>query len=492
MFYKLSFSILLISAYSLTANANFNFNGRCVEAYKDIFHLKLNDARSIIREEKKQSPQNGVPILLDNYIDYVNLLMSDNKADYERLKDYQSDRIDELENNDKNSPYFLYAQAEVYLQWGIVKAKFGDYFSSFSDLKKARSLLKENTAKYPDFLPDQKDAAIIDVILGALPSNLKSITKLLGMSGNVQSGISRLEKLRAEIGTTKFTHYKDELTFSLCYMHLDVLHTTHNYDRLMLYVKDMDNSTLRDYLSGYVAAKNGYNDEAIECFMRIQIPPQQFALPTVNYMLGYAKLCRRDSDANLYLLRYIKEYKGSKYIKDAYLKLAYYYLLDSDVSKYNYYLNMVRNNGYLIDEKDKQALREANDSPPDADLLKARLYYDGGYYNKALAQLKNKQLNDFKLLRDRVEYIYRLGRVYEKTAKLNEAIASYQKAISLGKSMPYYYAANAALGAGHIFEEKKDYNTAAYYYNQALDMKNHEYQNSTEYEAKQGLERIHH
>ena len=107
MFYKFLFSVLFISVCSLTANANFNFDVRCIEAYKDIFHLKLNDARSIIREEKKQNPQNGIPVLLDNYIDYITLLMSDNKADYDRLKDSQSDRIDALEKNDKNSPYYL-------------------------------------------------------------------------------------------------------------------------------------------------------------------------------------------------------------------------------------------------------------------------------------------------------------------------------------------------------------------------------------------------
>jgi len=491
MLYKFSLSVLFICICSLTANANFNFDARCTEAYKDIFHLKLNEARSLIKEEKKQSPQNGIPVLLDNYADYITLLMSDNKADYDKLKDNESDRIDELEKNDKNSPYYLYAQAEVYLQWGIIKGKFGDYFPSFRDLKKARGLLNENAAKYPDFLPAQKDAAMIDVILGVLPSNYKTLTKLLGMSGNAQSGISRLEKLRAGIGTTKYTLYADELTFSLCYMHLDVLHTTHSYDRLMLYVKEMDNSALKDYLGGYVAARNGYNDEAIEHFMHVETPQQQFTIPTATYMLGYAKLCRRDSDANFYLLRYIKEYKGTRYIKDTYLKLAYYYFLNNDLPKYNYYLNMVRTAGNLTDEKDKQALREAEDPPPAIELLKARLDYDGGYYAKALTQLQDIQLTDFKLLRDQVEYIYRLGRVYEKTGKLNEAIASYQRAINLGKSTTYYYAANAALATGGIFEEKKDYNKAAYYYHMALDMKNHEYQMGTEYEAKAGLERIH-
>ena len=61
----------------------------------------------------------------------------------------------------------------------------------------------------------------------------------------------------------------------------------------------------------------------------------------------------------------------------------------------------------------------------------------------------------------------------------------------MGKATPYYYAANAALGTASIYEIRKDYDKAASYYKLALSMKNHEYQNSAEYEAKQGLERIH-
>src|SRR4051812_28932141 len=143
-----------------TAIANFNFNTRCAEAYKDVFKLRLNDARAIIKDEKQRNPQNGINILLENTADYLDVLMSENRSEYERLKDLESDRIDALEDNDKNSPYYLYSQAEVYLQWGVLKAKFGDYISSFRDLKKARGLIKDNMAKYPDFILNQKDNAI--------------------------------------------------------------------------------------------------------------------------------------------------------------------------------------------------------------------------------------------------------------------------------------------------------------------------------------------
>jgi hypothetical protein len=488
--YSLSFFFLFLCS-NLHAQAGFNFNTRCIDAYKNVFGLRMNDARTLIREEKQQDPKNGIPVLLDNYVDFFSLLISDNKTDYEKLKDRKSDRINALEKNDQNSPYYLFAQAEVYLQWGMLKAKFGDYVAAFLDIKKARSLLKENTEKYPDFLPNQKDAALIDVILGALPSNLKSIAKFIGMSGNSSTGIAKLETLRPQFVNSHYSYYADEVVFYLCYIHINVLHTKNNYAQLNSYLKNMDDkSALRDYLQGYIAAKNAHNDEAITDLEALEKSKQQMVLPSVSYYLGNAKLCRMDSDANIYLSQYISEYKGLNYIKDTYLKLAYYYMLNGDDTKYNYYLNLARTKGYAIDEKDKQALKEANDSPYDMDLLKARLAYDGGYYAKALKQIGNKQVNDYKLLRDKIEFSYRMGRIYQKMDKPNDAILSYKKAVALGKSTSYYYAANAALGLGEIFEERKDYNKAAFYYNQVLDMKNHEYQYSTEYDAKEALERI--
>src|SRR5260221_10630947 len=483
--------VLLFSISQLSAKANFNFDTNCIDAYKAAFGFRINEAKLLVQKERQQNPQNGIAILLDNYIDYFSLLASENKTDYEKLKDRKSVRISALEDNDKNSPYYLFSQAEVYLQWGLLKGRFGDYLSSSIDIKKAYNLLKENEEKYPDFLPNQKSLGLINVIFVSLQSNLKSISRFLGMTGNVQAGIKQLEVLRTELPKTKYNFYKDEVVFFLCNIDIDILHNQNNYAKLIPNLAEMENnSLLKVYLQGYVAYKTAHNDEAI-AFLAVDPKSNQYVdVPGIPYLLGNAKLNRMDSDAYVYLFKYIKNYKGTNYIKDTYLKLAYYYLLQNDAEKYLYFLKLVKSKGYAIDEKDKQALREANDAEPDIDLLKTRFYFDGGYYNKALSQIEKKDVNDFKLLRDKIEFYYRLGRIYDKTEKFNDAVINYQKAINLGKTAKYYYAANAAVRAGIIFEQKKDYNRAADYYNQALDMKDHEYQSSIDNDAKEGLKRI--
>ena len=475
----------------LKANANFNYDANCIEAYKAILSLRINDGRLLLQKEKQQNPQNGIVILLENYADYFSILASENRADYERLKENRSSRISALEDNDKNSPFYLFSQAEVYLQWSFLKAKFGDYLSSAMDAKKASNLLKDNDEKYPDFLPDKMSLGLVNIIFGSIPASFKGITRFLGMSGDVQTGLKQLESLRVELPKTRYGFYNEEVVFFLCNTNIDGLRNYGAYPKLISYLSTMENSSLlKSLLQGYAAAKTGHNDDAIAYFEAAPGSAAYVALPMLKYYLGCARLNRMDSDAPGALLAYISSFKGANFIKDAYLKIAYFYLLQNDTGKYLYYVKLVRSRGYAIDQKDKQALREANDTKPDIGLLKARFYFDGGYYSKALAELNNKEVNQLKLLRDKTELYYRYGRVYDKTGKTNDALENYQKAINLGRATSYYYAANAAISCGRLYEERKDYNNAALFYKQALDMKNHEYQDDTDNDAKAGLKRL--
>lgn len=487
-FLLISFILLSLSFQS---RANFDFNSNCKQAYQAIFDLRLNDAKNLIQKEKKHNPNNGITILLENYVDYFTLLASENKTDYERLKRLKSSRLSDLEKNDKNSPYYLFSQAEINLQWGMLESRFQDYFSSGIAIRKANRLLSANAEKFPEFLPNQKSAGLIDVIFGSIPSNLKKVFSTLGIKGNASKGIKTLENLVSTLPKTTYDFYRDEVVFFLCYIETDIIHNKSNYNKIMGYIGTLDNSSLlKSYLQGYVSARSARNDNAINYLLKRPNGVEYLEFPTLNYLLGNAKLNRMDPDANIYLNNFLKEYKGINYVKDAYLKLAYYYYLKGDDNRYNSFLRMVKSQGSLYDEKDKQALKEANDASPDKDLLKARLYFDGGYYSKALAQLHNKNAGNFRLQRDQIELHYRLGRIYDELDRDSEAITNYQKSIDIGKHTAYYYASNAALSIGNIYEKRNDKSKAASFYKQAIAMKNHEYENSIETKAKDGLRRM--
>ena len=186
----------------------------------------------------------------------------------------------------------------------------------------------------------------------------------------------------------------------------------------------------------------------------------------------------------------MQQNKGVNYIKDSYLHIAWIALLKSDSEAYNAAIDKVKSVGYTYLEKDKQALNEANDAPSQRLLLKARLLYDGGYASKAFDVLSGSNENDFKAGRDRTEYSYRLGRILDELGKDDQAVIQYERAVNLGRNLRYYYAANAALQAGKVFERKKNWSRSKAFFNTAIQLKNHDYESSIETQAKAGLNRI--
>jgi predicted negative regulator of RcsB-dependent stress response len=203
-----------------------------------------------------------------------------------------------------------------------------------------------------------------------------------------------------------------------------------------------------------------------------------------------AKMRTLSQDAAAPLNNYLKNYRGVNLEKDTYLSLGYLNLLKGNTAGYQTNIELVRVKGYDYHDRDKQALKEAGYPAPDKDLLKARLLFDGGYYDAALKELADKKSDDFKLLRDKIEYTYRLGRIYDAKDRDDVAVKFYQYAINMGSKQQYYFASNAALRIGVIYEKKKDAAKARQYFNTAISMKDHDYENSIENKAKEGLRRL--
>ena len=137
----------------------------------------------------------------------------------------------------------------------------------------------------------------------------------------------------------------------------------------------------------------------------------------------------------------------------------------------------------------KQALKDAKTGVwPNPLLLKARLLTDGGYTKDALALLQGKQ-QVFTSASDKLEYVYRIGRIYEDLGKETEAISFYKETIKLGANQTAYFAARAALQAGQILEKRGQKLEAIAFYEQCLSMEEHSYKNSLDQRAKAGIAR---
>lgn len=254
---------------------------------------------------------------------------------------------------------------------------------------------------------------------------------------------------------------------------------------------DYKTDLLANFVRGHMAVKNGFNDVAIETFKVAPKSDVFMKFYYIDYLLGLCKMDRLDADANVPMEKFIKEFQGRNYLKDAYQKLGWYYLLKDDEANYKYNLSLCKLKGGELTDSDKQAKAEAESGiAPNPFLLKVRLQQDGGYYDKALALLAGKSTDDFLAIKDKIEFTYRAARIYHEKGEMNKAIQFYQSTITRGEKYQYYFAANAALQLGLIYEDKGLMDKAAEYFHKCLAMKNTDYKNSLDQKAKAGLNRL--
>ncbi|MEY2800102.1 MAG: hypothetical protein RI934_1090 [Bacteroidota bacterium] len=486
----LFFLCLLIC--SNAANANFVFNDNCIRAYKNILSLKFNEGVLQIQQEKKINPNNKIPVLLENYIDFLKVLTTETNASFETLKSNKSKRLDLIASDDANSPWYLYVEAEINLQSCINRFKYQEFISGAYELQKAYKLLEENQRKFPEFLPNKKSFALLYGLIGMVPEQYKWALSSIGLKGNVEQGTAMLEDLTQKLPKSSYAFLYDESAFFLSFIYLSKEGDLGAFDKIKNVCDVIPKSNLLGvYIKALAASKTGHTDEAIELLMERPKSNAYASFYHLDYLLGICKINRFDNDAANYFESYLKNYTGGFNVKDAYLKIAWFHLLRGNIDKYNAYISLCKVRGQAISEKDKDAQNLCLQVyPPDLALLKARLYFDGGYYDKALLSLKDKKANSFTLTKEKLEYLYRLGRIYHQQNKTEQAIMFYTSTVSAGLNLPYYFAANASLQLGYIYEYKKNYPKAQYYFSLCSQMKNEEYKNSIETKAKAGLRRI--
>jgi tetratricopeptide (TPR) repeat protein len=146
--------------------------------------------------------------------------------------------------------------------------------------------------------------------------------------------------------------------------------------------------------------------------------------------------------------------------------------------------------GGKVVDADKQAVIEAqSEKLPNSDLLHVRLLFDGGYYARAekiLNGMKGKKLSPEVSL----ECAYRYGRIADKQSRIPDAKIWYKRTLKEGENSQRYFAANASLMLGRLYESEDSLKLASHYYQTCLNLNFDEYHNSICGEAKESLARL--
>lgn len=486
---KLPFLFLITILLTGTAMSaqTFQYNLACQNAYKNIFKLKIQEGQQQLYKEKLVNKDNLLPHFLDNYADFLVLYLSDDAQLYKKLLPKKEERLKILEKGNPQSPYYLYTQANICLQWSFIKIKFGDYLSAVWDVKKAYNLLRTNKEKFPTFAPNDKDLALLNTIFGAIPDKYKLGAKLLGLRGDIDQGLQTL----SELLQNQDMLFREEasIMYTMLLLHLgkDKAGAWSMLDKLHL---DTQDNLLNHYITATVAHYTGKNDQVIQILTNRPQSNSFFPFPYLEYMLGNAKLNRLDKDADRHFKTFLSQYKGKNYLRETYRKLAWHALLQNKPEQYDLYISKVASIGNNSLDEDKAATREAlSHKRPHPLLLKARILSDGAYYSKALSVMDVIDIQNLNK-EDKLEFHYRMARILDDMGQSAKAVPYYEWTIKNSGDSKMYFAPNACVKLGFYYESKKDKSSAAQYYRKALTFAEHEYKNSIDAQAKAGLNRI--
>ncbi len=478
--------------FSANGKPVYDFNENCRNAYQLIIDFRFDESEMLLKKEIELQPENAVPYFIRMKRLFLQTFISEESGDFSQFKEVRNQVLNKIEPGDeKISAFPLYFKSETALCYAILKIKFNEMLSAGYEFRKAYKLSEENAKRYPEFILNNKTAGVMHALIGAVPSKYKWLITLLGFSGTIEGGMSELEKLYAQSKTDNAISYlKDEMLFLNGFLKLHIQNRKDEASK-MADEMSLSDSPLLHFGASSIYMYKGENEKILKLLNGNTNQPGRFRLLYLEYLLGSAMLNKTDTKAEEHFDQYIQQFKGTGFLRAAMQKKGWALLLKGDTAGYLKAMQqIIAAKGDFTDE-DKQALTEArNKIVPHSGILRSRLLFDGGYYKESLKILASLKASSLTIAKEQVEYIYRLARVYEKLNDREKAVRYYMETIRLGKNETWYFAANSALMLGQLYENEKDFNKAAFYFDQCIDMKNHEYENSIEQKAQAGLNRI--
>ena len=484
--------LFLLSAPLTAATPYFEWTPTARAAYEKVIQLRFREGNNLLQRLETEEPDNYIRLHIANYRDFFTVYINEDQDEFQRLEANKEERLRLIRTADQSSPYYLYLQADIRLHWALARLKFEEYPTAFFEVNKAYKLLKQNEARFPDFVPNRKDLGILHAVVGTIPDNYKWGVELLSaLEGDFAQGRRELEEVIAYAQHNDFI-FEEEIYVLYAYL---MLHLGKNDEAAWKVINesslDPQVSPMACFIQANIAMRTGRNDEAVRLLQNRPSGRVFHPFPYLDFMLGVALMRRLDPAAEAALLRFTRNFGGRNFIKEAYQRLAWIALLDDRPEAYDRYMQLVKWKGYTVVSTDESALRNALDGvKPHPELLRARMLFDGGYHQRAYERLAAIDRTALPTERLRVEALYRTGRALQELRQYPEALTIYEQVIAEGSALPWYYACRAAIERGHIYEAMGQRQSARRAFERALAIKPDEHKTGLHQMAKAGVGRV--
>ena len=461
-------------------------------AYKLVSTFRIDEGLSIIRLQSITYPDNEIWPYLEDYAGFLQLFLQEDLRNIPAYMESSNARLEKLILLPESNPMALMTQAQINLHHCALHLQQGQFLSAAADINKAFKLLKKNQKEFPGDLANLRLYASLKVAFGAIPDQYRWLVSMVTtLSGSIEEGLKELHHILNISNRESNVYYDETILFTAIAEGRLNNKPEAGLQLLNSYYGKTNLSGPVQYVTANLLIESGNNDGAIRVLEQPSVIPGTVRIPFMDFMLGECKLFRGDADADTYFKNFLVFHKGKHYIKEAHQKLAWYCLLKGDRPGYFNHMQQILIKGVSTTDEDQQAMLEAEShDTPHPILLRARLYYDGGYYDQALTLLTQTLYDGLAQHGHRLEFLYRKGRVLQAKKENAEALHYYSLTISSGQFEPYYYACSAALQSGVIHEGLGSHAAAAKFYYMCLDMQPTTYASSLHQKARMGLNRV--
>ncbi len=431
---------------------------------------------------------------LSDYQHFLKAFINEQVDSYEYGIDKRDKYLEHWQSLYKGYPEKDYFAGDSYLRWAMLQLKMNQRFKAAYDLNKAYRNLKRIAEQYPDYLPAKANLGVLEVFIGSVPEQYQWVMDLLNFEGSLKSGNAKINEVLLQADKNPADAWmKLPVLFMRSFIDINLTGKP-NLAALNHLAEMHENGTIARqpfmiFLYAGMLQKQQKNEQALQVLSLYDVDNQEIPFYYLYYMKGLSQLYASDSQCLVSFNRFLDNFEGKHYIKSAYQKKAWYFLLQGDTLSYKQNMQNVLDYGNDLTGADEQAVDEAeNAAIPPVTLLRSRLLFDGGYYDEALRVLESgfEPENTTQL----TEFYYREGRIHHEKKRYRKALDSYEKAYASGINLDTYFAANAMLLTGRILMLQGKDNAAAESFEKCLELSGFQYQYAIHQKARAGLAEI--
>jgi len=455
--------------------------------HNTILNLDFNQYETL----KNSTPNKDKDLLywLDGYKCFIEYKTTHKAFDKDSVLTQINFCYERIKNSDNKSIYYYYTQADLQLFLSFIYFESNKSIASLNHYLKANSLIKKQQELYPEFKFAAKHKllqffvhSMLNQQLGIFEQPVEQIqenfTKLISNSGSTEDTVFHRELKLLGILLFNFQFNSNPERFSN-----DLKIDTHYASK----------GPLESILSAMWAKKTSNYAELNTILSTAIKQGYERKINLLNLYYGNTLLNQRKDSSIFFIHAFLNNQENNYWKSYANYKALTYWYYKKDYKKYDSIALSINIQTNQVTPDDKQALYELkNRNFWTPELINARLMFDGGNYNSALkVLLENKHKVQYYQIEQKLEYSYRIARIYHKLNELDNAERFYVMAINSNLDKQFYYPAYAAFYLGTIYQSKNNINEANKFFAKCVELDSPIYKSSIHSQANNAMNTYH-